>query len=159
MTTLTYSRITKTGKLVEFTYSECDKELIDNYKWYFSAKGYIVTNYRQDGKKDTIKNLHRLLMNEPDGMVVDHIDGNTLNNTRDNLRICTQRENAKNQGVRKNNTSGYKGVSFKKHNQKWRARIHVNDRDKFLGDFETIEEAIEARRKAELEYYGEYARI
>ena len=92
--------------------------------------------------------LHRFLMNPSDDMVVDHINHNRLDNRKQNLRLCTQGENLRNKKV--------KGVAFDKRRNKWYARIMINRKNLHLGSFDTKEEAIEARKQAEIEYFGEY---
>ena len=87
----------------------------------------------------------------------DHIDHNELNNLRANLRPATQAENAKNRKLSINNTSGVTGVCWHKRKQLWQARIYVDKQRKTLGYFENKEDAIRARLKAEIKYYGEFA--
>lgn len=156
MTTLTYRRINNRGKLVEFTYSECDKDLVDKYTWYIS-QGYVTTNVKIDDKPRT-KQLHRLIMGEPEGKQIDHIDGNPLDNTRVNLRECDMCDNMKNQGRYKNNTSSYSGVSWHKHRKKWHATISYTKKRIHLGYYMSLDDAINARKKAEKKYYGEFTR-
>jgi hypothetical protein len=157
MKTLKYSRITKTGKLIEFTYSECDKDLVEKHTWYMhNTRKYIFT-YIKSGNKRRNTKLHRLIMNTPDDKVTDHIDGNPLNNTRENLRICEQGQNCMNVGNLKNNTSGYKGVS-KTANGKWRAYISLHRKQIHLGNHNDIKDAIKARQEAEEKYFSEFRR-
>ncbi len=80
---------------------------------------------------------------------IDHIDGNPSNNRLENLRDVPRNVNHKNQSLRSTNTSGYNGVSWSKHRQKWVARITVNNKVMPLGRFKTIEEAIEIRKRAD----------
>lgn len=82
---------------------------------------------------------------------VDHIDGNGLNNRWDNLRAVTHAENGKNQRLNTCNTSGTTGVSWIKSRSKWLATIKVNRVNKYLGVFNSKEDAIAARKKAEAE--------
>lgn len=91
--------------------------------------------------------------------MVDHIDGNGLNNTRVNLRVANSTENARNTRLRKDNTSGFKGVTWHKKNRKWRAVIKVDGGQKHLGMFDTLEAAYAAYCKAALHYFGEFARL
>ena len=72
---------------------------------------------------------------------IDHIDGNKSNNAIENLRPATHSQNMHNAGKPKNNTSGFKGVSWHKKTGKWQARIRINDKQKYLGLFDTAEEA------------------
>ncbi|MGL5330687.1 MAG: HNH endonuclease [Peptostreptococcaceae bacterium] len=111
---------------------------------------------RENGK--TIL-LHRILTNCPKCMVVDHIDGDVFNNRRNNLRICTNKENIRKRGMSNNNTSGYKGVLWYPYNNynKWKAYIKVNNKMVNLGYYSDIKDAVLARREAELRYYGEFA--
>lgn len=101
--------------------------------------------------------LHRVIMGEP-SLEVDHIDGDGLNNRRKNLREATSSQNKHNTGLRKNNSSGYKGVTWDKKNSKWQAQITLCRKVKKLGRFATPEEAYEAYCKASAELHGEFGR-
>jgi hypothetical protein len=83
---------------------------------------------------------------------VDHEDGNGLNNKWDNLRAVTHNQNAKNRRVYSNNTSGCAGVSWDKRGNKWRVRIGINGKQKPLGYFTDLEEAVRVRKQAEVEH-------
>lgn len=106
-----------------------------------------------DGKR---KYLHRLIMNCPDDMYVDHINRDTYDNRKANLRICTNQENNRNKGLYSHNTSGKTGVVWDKSRNKWKAQIVVNDKCIFLGRFTEKEDAIKARQEAEDKYFGDY---
>jgi hypothetical protein len=108
---------------------------------------YVVGHKRISGKQ-TIYYLHRLITNAPNGLFVDHIDGNGLNNTNGNLRIVTQAENAQNRRIGNNNKSGVCGVHWYDRYQKWCSRIGVNKRRIVLGYFDELEEAINAVKEA-----------
>lgn len=95
----------------------------------------------------------------PAGYEVDHINGERSDNRWLNLRLVTRSQNNMNQGVKRNNKSGCKGVSFRKDTQKWHARITVAGTIKLLGNYGTREEAVEARRAAERVEFGEHASI
>lgn len=123
-------------------------DIVKDYKWSYSY-GYVRNNQ--------VGLLHRFIMNPPDDMVIDHINRDRLDNRRHNLRICTIEQNNKNCSKRSNNTSGIIGVNWEKRRNKWRAEISINGKNKFLGYYTTLEEAAEARRQAEIEYYGEFA--
>lgn len=109
------------------------------------------------GKSTTI-NMHRLIMNAPDDMQVDHIDGDGLNNARSNLRLATPGENQRNSAGRPNKSSRYKGVSWSKDNNKWCASIGFGGRHKHLGLYRTEIEAARAYDAAAREHHGEFAR-
>lgn len=138
-----------------FYISPEDYEKAKQYTWT-NSRGYGISMI--DGK---LIRLHRYLIGEeniPEGMVVDHINHNPSDNRRSNLRIITQFHNSRNLVRKKNNTSGRAGVSRCK-DGRWRAYINVNRRQIYLGSYEKIEDAIEAREKAELKYYGEYRNL
>ena len=112
---------------------DADFEWLNQWKWWV-AGNYVVRDQhiRMEGKKEIKKRIliHRLIMGFPEGMKVDHEDGNPLNNQRYNLRICSNMENSRNSSKSKSNTSGYKGVFLHSPKQNltkpWRARIKVD---------------------------------
>lgn len=107
-------------------------------------------------KNKNIK-LHRYLLNlNNSNYVVDHINRNTLDNRRINLRVADYQENSFNRGIRSDNTSGVIGVDFNKRAKKWRAKIKYNSEDIHLGYFKDIKEALINRRIAEEILFGEY---
>jgi len=129
--------------------SECDYEFAKKYKWYLTPIGYAAT-------KDSY--LHRLILGDiPDGYGTDHIDRDQLNNRRENLRLATKSQNGANQGLHKRNTTGFKGISYRKEIDKWYARINVKWKKKFLGYFQDPVEAAKAYDKAAVKYHGEFA--
>jgi len=103
------------------------------------------------------RGLHRWIMNPPEGMQVDHINRNPLDNRRNNLRICTPAENYRNKSTNSNNTSGATGVT--RSLSKWKAFIRADGKNKYLGTFENIEDAIIVRKEAEIKYFGEFRPI
>lgn len=124
-------------------------DVVKDYKWYSKSEGYVCNS--------KIGYLHQFIMNPSEGMVVDHINRNPLDNRRENLRICTQHENTMNKSIRCSNTSGVSGVNWSKQNNKWLARIQVDGKHIYLGYYNTLEEAAEVRRQAEIEYFGEFS--
>lgn len=123
-------------------------------KWKYN-QGYVI---RSKWPNSSYR-LHRLIMNASKGIYVDHIDGNPLNNLRSNLRLCSNAENGRNQKLHKNNTSGYKGVHWSKLNKKWKVEIKINYKNKFIGLYNTKEDAAKAYNEAALKYFGEFARL
>jgi hypothetical protein len=124
------------------------------YSFGMNNNGYVVYSSTKDGLNSKL--LHRVIMNCPDDMVIDHIDHNKLNNMKSNLRICTKHQNEMNRGKQKNNKSGVIGVCWHKRIEKWEARIALNNKLIHLGLFDDLEEASRARKEAEIKYFGEY---
>ncbi len=121
---------------------------------------YVKTNIRKSNGKRGILPLHRLLLNAPSGLVVDHIDGNPLNNQRSNLRICTNIENKRNQKIRSDcKGSVYKCVSGNKTKKKFEAYIVYDKKRKSLGYFDLEEDAALAYNKEAIKIFGEFARL
>ena len=132
------------------------EEFVYGYKFKLNKGGYVVYSGRKDGLHG--KFLHRIVMGEPEDLVVDHINGDPLDNRRENLRIVTVQQNSMNQTMRKTNKSGVSGVCWHKGNGKWEATITYKYKQIYLGSFDTLEEATKARKDAEEEYFGEFAR-
>jgi hypothetical protein len=128
---------------------------VRGYKWYLGSGGYVRSSINLKDKES----LHRFILNTPDNKQVDHIDGNPLNNKRSNLRLCTPLQNMRNQKTPISNTSGFKGISWRKDTCKFGAYIGVNGKKKHLGYFQDIEDALKVRQEAEQEYFGEFNRI
>jgi len=111
-----------------------------------------------DGKREEVY-LHRLLMNPPDGMVVDHRNGDGLDCRRENMRVCTQQQNTHNRSKKRASKNPYLGVYKLKVGLQWHARIRHNKTSIYLGYFPTPEEAARAYDRKALELRGEYARL
>lgn len=107
-----------------------------------------------DGIKENLY-MHKELLNPPSGYLVDHIDGNGLNNQKSNLRIVTPSQNQHNRFRVCSNTSGIVGV--RKLGKVWIARITINNKRIHLGSFKDIRDAVKARLSATKEYHGEHA--
>lgn len=118
---------------------------------------YVYGMLYPQGEKPKVIYLHRFILGAPGGLVIDHIDGNGLNNCRANLRVVTIAQNSQNRkgASRRNKTSGIRGVSWDQSRQKWRATVAISENGKpkqlYLGRFSTIEEAavaaVAGRRK------------
>ena len=101
--------------------------------------------------------MQRFLVAAKPREIVDHIDRDPLNNTLGNLRVVTKQENAMNAGVRSDNSTGYKGVSYHKRSGKYRAYIAINGKQKHLGLYTSADDAARAYATAARSYFGEYA--
>jgi hypothetical protein len=126
-----------------------DVEKIKNRKWYLSSTGYVMSDTE---KKATL--LHRYITNAGKGYVVDHINHDTLDNRKNNLRVCTQSENIQNSIRNIKSNTGHIGVTKVK--KWWTAQICVNGKHLYLGIYKTLYDAINARKQAEEEHLGEY---
>lgn len=135
-------------------YALVDKEFehLGNDNWHLTHYGYAKRS------KDKAF-LHRVIKGVSSGEVVDHINGNKLDNRSTNIRVCSQADNSKNQCVRKNNTSGYKGVYFDKQKNKFVARVKHNYRTYYAGVFTTAKDAGTAYDKLAKDLHGEFARL
>ena len=121
--------------------------------------GYFRVNLYANNIKSMY--IHRLvaeayLKNPEEKICVDHINNNKQNNTVENLRWATNSENCMNSKIPKNNTSGFKGVTFKNQQKKWHAQIRFNNKDIHIGSYTNIEEAITARQLKANELFGEF---
>jgi len=137
---------------------DIDFDLISKYKWCFNNTGYAVRGQRR-GNKTLIINMHRFIMNCPDNQEVDHINNDKLDNRRENLRICSRSENARNIKKPLHNTSGFKGVSWRSDRKRWRAYLTYNNKYIHLGHFITKKQAMIAYNTMALIYYGEFAKL
>lgn len=144
----------------EATIDAADLRLVEGYNWYAEARRHSVYARRddQDGQSRIRVYLHRKICGCPDGLQVDHIDGDGLNNRRNNLRAVTAEQNARNQRVKPKNKSGFKGVSWSKRDAKWRAFIRASGMHLGLGSYDTPEAAHAAYCKASAELHGEFGR-
>jgi hypothetical protein len=131
-----------------------DYERVSRYKWCVSGSGNRLYAVRSDRGRHV--SMHRLLTNAPRGMVVDHIDGNGLNNRRSNLRVCTQRQNLYNSRP-KGKSSRFKGVCWDKNRRQWIVLISNGERSIHVGRFDDEVEAARAYDRKAFELFGEYA--
>ena len=132
-------------------------EFVKGYRFSLHHDGYVIYSSRKDGLQ--CKLLSRIIMGEPEGLEIDHKNVNPLDNRRENLRVCTHQQNCKNKNKNSNNTAGFKGVSFHKKNQKFRATISIDGKTKHLGCFATAEGAHECYKRAAIQHHGEFARF
>lgn len=152
----------KTHEIYKFLFDRIYLDKIKEHYWGIVITGNGTTYARasdyEGSKNKNLQRLHRFLYQLKygefdDKLIIDHKDRNTFNNLIKNFNLVTPLENAQNSSLRKDNTSGVKGVHFNKRTNKWIARIQFNKKRISLGSFDTLEEAVEARRKAEKEYH------
>lgn len=142
---------------------DADYDWLNQWKWFahkhHSGNFYAVRNYSIGNNKQTTIKMHRQILGleKGDKRQGDHRNHFTLDNQRDNLRICTHSQNQMNQKSNRNSTSKYKGVSWDKLNKKWTAHIQINGQQKNLGYFHNEIFAAGVYDKAATREFGEYA--
>lgn len=141
------------------------KESIVDDDWYevLSQVGWFAAGYQSEYAARNVAGgrefMHRVIMDAPKDMCVDHINGNPLDNRRENLRLCTHANNMRNnKGWSKNTTSMYKGVSWDKKRKKWQAKISKNGKTIALGRYSSEQKAALAYNEAAKKHHGEFAR-
>lgn len=151
-------------KIVHGLETQIDPEdvfLLKKYNYHpIKDKGnniYLRRSVRKNNKCET-EFLHKDIINPPKGMQVDHINGDTLDNRKCNLRPCTRLQNQYNRSLYKNNKSGYKGVSFIRRQKKYQATLKINGEVKYLGLYSDPKKAAIAYDLAAIKYYGEFSR-
>jgi hypothetical protein len=140
-----------------------DAALILAHKWYPNKGGCgkvhaVAMNWDREKKRVCAVRMHRLILGAKPGEMVDHISGDTLDNRRHNLRICTNAENQQNSGPRRG-SSKYKGVAWYARYGKWRVMFNWLGKTHFVGYFDCEEEAARAYNAAILPLAGEFARL
>lgn len=139
-----------------------DAPVVRSFKWSLHSKGYATAHERPPSRR--VIYMHRLLLAPSPGMLVDHVDGDKLNNRRDNLRLATPRQNMQNQ-VRPARKRLFKGVYKPSTGRGWAAQISLPKsgpgpgRAVSLGRYETAEMAARAYDAAALQLYGEFAAL
>lgn len=136
---------------------EADYNWLMQWKWCFGDR-YAIRTPCVDGVRGSTIRMHRIIMQTPNNMDTDHINGDTLDNRRCNLRVVTHHQNSMNQKS-VGGSSKFKGVSWHKTANKWIAYITINGEMKHLGYFHKEADAAHAYNKSAIELYGEYARI
>ena len=137
-----------------------DYPRISKHRWcYHRDKAAKRGVYEKATRKTKTVYLHREVMNAVDGTIVDHIDGDVLNNQKSNLRCCTPSENGANRNHKSIARSGYFGVYWHKGKKRWRANITKNYREIHIGYFDTAIEAAVARDYKAIELFGEFATL
>ena len=145
----------KNEKIAAFVIDVCDIQKVKYHKWRLSH-GHVVTGLPSKGQQRDLSHVV-LDIQKDDSVVIDHINGDPLDNTRGNLRICSQGENVLNKRFMPNNTTGFIGVSYKKDRDRYDPEIRFGYTRCHLGMTKTIEEAVYKRYIAEQLLFGEYA--
>lgn len=127
-----------------------DYELLNKFKWQYQL-GYAVRNIKVY--------MHRDIIKTEEGLETDHINGNKLDNRKENLRKVTQSQNQANRKKGKNKSSIYKGVIWHKRRNHWLAQITINRKKIYLGSFNNEIDAAKAYNEAAIKYFGEFARL
>lgn len=137
---------------------DCDFEELSKHKWYAQNIRGRLYACRSTWTPRAIILMHRQIMKVTDRNVfIDHKDGDGLNNIKSNIRLCSSVQNSRNIGIRKNNTTGFKGVSL--HRKKYAASITVNYKKITLGTFKLKLDAAKAYNQAAVKYHGEFASL
>lgn len=140
----------------KFYFDKEDYDKIKDYCWFETSKGYICSSGINGNYNKKIY-MHRLILDADKNKIVDHINHNKHDNRKCNLRICTQSENMMNTVLKRDNTSGVKGVWWCDRLNKWCSEIQVHNNKIVLGYFSNMNDAIESRKYAEEKYFGEYS--
>ena len=136
-----------------------DYEEASKYTWWYSKKGYAVTTRRKSlGRKNI--SMHILIAGKISEKVTDHINGNKLDNRRENLRHVTLSQNSQNQKpIREGTSSRYKGVHWHKKTNKWISKICIEGKRYHLGCYENERDAAWVYNVWAESFFGEYARL
>lgn len=149
--------------IVTTTDDNGNRKIIIDKEFKQFAESHIITvdkstNYAMVFSCNTSYYLHRFIMNCNDVKFdVDHINRDTLDNRKQNLRICTHQQNSCNLTKRENTTSKYRGIDYQRRRNNWRARITYKGKEYHLGEFPTEEEAFQVRLKAEKEIHKDFS--
>lgn len=133
-----------------------DFEKLSQFRWNLTGGGRGHGNYVARRNDRTPVYMHREILNAPKGMEVDHINGNRTDNRKSNLRLCTSTQNNWNMRLRKDNTTGYKGLRWRADVKSWRVNVKKDGKEIQVGYFKDKKEAIRARDTAAKELYGEF---
>lgn len=143
--------------------SDCDYEWLSKWKWTASRRRdgdfYAVRMPpRNKRRARRLIYMHREIMHAPDGIEVDHINGDPKDNRQQNLRLCNRAENAQNQKTQVH-SSRFRGVSWDKARCKWRTSICANGKRRFLGRFTSEKDAVAAHNTAAIKYHGAFCTL
>ena len=128
--------------------------MVKKYTWYKDIKGYITTKIN-----NKLIKMHRLILSNYyniENIIVDHKDTIRYNNRKENLRLCNMTKNAYNQKINKDNTSGYTEVTLNKRENRWKARISIDNKRKTIGSCKDFYDAVKIRIEGEFMHYKEF---
>ncbi len=150
--------IIKSPKYGDYTVLVDDEDYnnVSKHKWCLQKAKYGFYAARYD--KMVYLFMHRVILNALNGEICDHVDGNGLNNQKDNLRKCTVSENNRNSKIRKHNSANYKGIELQK-SGKYHVRITLNKNRISVGTFDTELQAAAAYNRAAIQLHGEFANL
>lgn len=155
---LAYVRLTRGYTAV---IDAADVGFVEGFNWHsavFKGTAYAVRNAPKPcGGQSTLR-MHRIITSAQESLVVDHINGDGLDNRRQNLRVVSHALNMRNQSLRSDNKSGLKGIRWREPTQKWNAYINVDGKHYSLGHYATKEEAYAAYIEGSKRFHGEFAR-
>jgi hypothetical protein len=147
---------------LEAIVDEDDLEMLSGFKWKplrLSHDTYAVSSFVTNGRHHTIY-MHRMVMLPDPALDVDHVNMDGLDNRKDNLRACTRSENLHNSALRKNSTTGYKGVSpIARRPGYWQVGLRIGEERVFVGEFDNPIKAAVAFDAVARERLGEFARL
>lgn len=149
-------RIIKTNKGQKILVDDEDFDNLKDFTWYINSGGYAIRDEWRRGKKKGVL-MHRNILSIAPGFFCDHKNRNPLDNRRKNLRIATAAQNQANRGKQKNNTSGYLGVCWLKHANKWMAYLNKKGKFHYIGRFNDRIEAARARDTYAKKMHGQFA--
>ena len=133
--------------------------MLSKYTWDKDSNGYISASFKDNGRVYPHRLQNYIIQNIPNGYIVDHINGNKLDNRMCNLRFATIKENNANRAAKNNSSSQYKGVSFDRSRGKWISAIQIDGKTKHIGRFDNERDAAIAYDNKALKEYGEFARL
>jgi hypothetical protein len=139
-----------------------DFEMLSSRKWFAfnnCNRGWYAVCHNNDLPSRSLIRMHRVILNPPIGFFIDHINGNGLDNRRENLRVVNRSENQWNRKTNKNSVSGIKGIKRRKNDGKWRAVIRVHGKSIHIGYFDSLENAVDAYNESAKLYHGEFATL
>ena len=134
-----------------------DVHLLNNKYWHINKRGYVCGDQETINGKKIIRKLHRIILNAKPHEQIDHINGIKSDNTRNNLRIATNRQNSINRPPNKNNKSGYKGVSWNNQHKKWCSALSIDKKFVHFQYHDCKHKAALAYNRAVNKHYGEFA--